>query len=306
MRYSYSEARDLVERWKRRGSRGQGVRIGRNTWLVTSYHSSGSYGHTLSQVTCGTCTRSWCSICDPAPAALCHWCHGCRDASDPGPLIYAVKLHQTEIIRIYPDGTYTLHAGGWRTVTTLARLRDFAPCNVHSDFGEWWLVGYGTKLAKFDDGVRVSEIGRVVDGSDASVSDDIEQARQALRDRRNARRRAARGGGEARPRGNGKRTPSGAAFMRLRKAKSGSELPDAWLALTNWTHSVSEPARRFFQAQPWLHEINSAVMDAVTVPAKRTAIRMALELFAPWRALEGDAFERAIATALRVHSSAVR
>lgn len=27
-------------------------------------------------VTCGICDRSWCERCDPAPAALCHYCHG--------------------------------------------------------------------------------------------------------------------------------------------------------------------------------------------------------------------------------------
>lgn len=28
------------------------------------------------RVTCGACNRSWCERCDPAPGALCHWCHG--------------------------------------------------------------------------------------------------------------------------------------------------------------------------------------------------------------------------------------
>jgi len=28
------------------------------------------------RVTCGNCERSWCERCDPAPSALCHWCHG--------------------------------------------------------------------------------------------------------------------------------------------------------------------------------------------------------------------------------------
>lgn len=27
-------------------------------------------------VTCGNCDRKWCGACDPAPAALCHFCHG--------------------------------------------------------------------------------------------------------------------------------------------------------------------------------------------------------------------------------------
>jgi len=27
-------------------------------------------------VTCGGCGRRWCEGCDPAPSALCHYCHG--------------------------------------------------------------------------------------------------------------------------------------------------------------------------------------------------------------------------------------
>ena len=27
-------------------------------------------------VECGTCEARWCAACDPAPAALCHYCHG--------------------------------------------------------------------------------------------------------------------------------------------------------------------------------------------------------------------------------------
>jgi len=27
-------------------------------------------------VTCGNCANSWCERCDPAPSAMCHWCHG--------------------------------------------------------------------------------------------------------------------------------------------------------------------------------------------------------------------------------------
>lgn len=31
---------------------------------------------TPARVTCGSCGRAWCEHCDPAPAALCHYCHG--------------------------------------------------------------------------------------------------------------------------------------------------------------------------------------------------------------------------------------
>lgn len=28
------------------------------------------------RTTCGNCGHAWCGVCDPAPSALCHWCHG--------------------------------------------------------------------------------------------------------------------------------------------------------------------------------------------------------------------------------------
>ena len=34
------------------------------------------HNHKDYMVTCGMCDRSWCERCDPAPSALCHWCHG--------------------------------------------------------------------------------------------------------------------------------------------------------------------------------------------------------------------------------------
>ena len=43
------------------------------------------------KVTCGNCDRSWCEYCDPAPSALCHWCHG-RGHSDAviGPDVHKI------------------------------------------------------------------------------------------------------------------------------------------------------------------------------------------------------------------------
>ena len=30
----------------------------------------------LNIATCGKCHKAWCDDCDPAPSALCHYCHG--------------------------------------------------------------------------------------------------------------------------------------------------------------------------------------------------------------------------------------
>lgn len=35
------------------------------------------------KVTCGGCGNAWCERCDPAPSALCHWCHGRGESFAP-------------------------------------------------------------------------------------------------------------------------------------------------------------------------------------------------------------------------------
>lgn len=53
----------------------------------------------------------------------------------------AVKLHSTEIIRAYSDGTIELTTGGWFTTTTKARMNDFlVGIHVYSDRGIWMVV----------------------------------------------------------------------------------------------------------------------------------------------------------------------
>ncbi len=36
----------------------------------------GTHQECHARVTCGGCGNAWCGACDPAPSALCHWCHG--------------------------------------------------------------------------------------------------------------------------------------------------------------------------------------------------------------------------------------
>src|SRR5665213_3455922 len=36
----------------------------------------------------------------------------------------ALQLHQTDVVTMHPDGSITLDSGGWRTLTTKARIND--------------------------------------------------------------------------------------------------------------------------------------------------------------------------------------
>lgn len=44
-----------------------------------------------------------------------------------GAEIYAVRLYETEIIRYYPDGTFSVDNGGFNTPTTMYRLNAVLP-----------------------------------------------------------------------------------------------------------------------------------------------------------------------------------
>lgn len=56
-----------------------------------------------------------------------------------------IVLHATEIITIYEDGFISLRANGWETVTTLERIRRFAPvdrgelCSLVSEKSQWYI-----------------------------------------------------------------------------------------------------------------------------------------------------------------------
>lgn len=48
-------------------------------------------------VTCGICRRSWCERCDPAPSALCVWCHGRGYSTAPIPPRQRRKLDDATV-----------------------------------------------------------------------------------------------------------------------------------------------------------------------------------------------------------------
>lgn len=52
-----------------------------------------------------------------------------------------IRLHNTDIIVKMPDGRIKLDTGGWRTVTTKARMNDLTPYQIRSDRGVWYVQG---------------------------------------------------------------------------------------------------------------------------------------------------------------------
>jgi len=68
------------------------------------------------------------------------------------PETIGVRLHNTVVVQIHNNGTYTLNSGGWQTVTTKARINEYCPVRVNQRKHEWFV---GDEDVPFYDGIVV-------------------------------------------------------------------------------------------------------------------------------------------------------
>lgn len=73
---------------------------------------------------------------------------------------FTLRLHNTDIIGIYPDG-WVLSAGGWTTVTTKARLNDWGPAGISQRDFIWYVASPDGDMM-FHNGIFVDEEDRNV------------------------------------------------------------------------------------------------------------------------------------------------
>ena len=88
-----------------------------------------------------------------------------------------IRLHRTDIIVTNPDGSVTLNSGGYRTVTTKARINEYIHHRVYQDAGVWYI---GDEVPFFD-GITIDASGELPD-----VSMDEPNRVRELTDRINA------------------------------------------------------------------------------------------------------------------------
>lgn len=73
----------------------------------------------------------------------------------------AIRLHKTDIIQYKPNGSIHLHTGGWKTVTTKARMNDFLPrqYGIMQEKGVWYvhLTSEFNKDLAFKDGIKLTK-----------------------------------------------------------------------------------------------------------------------------------------------------
>lgn len=116
---------------------------------------------------------------------------GCCPEYAPGVsgVEYSIVLHSTAVVRLCLDDSYRLDSGGWRTVTTKARINEYAPGKVRCERGVWYWVGAGGRY-RFVDGMRVDGAGRVFDANgEALPVVDLDAEKRARRERATIGRR---------------------------------------------------------------------------------------------------------------------
>lgn len=74
----------------------------------------------------------------------------------------AVRLYSTDVVLIHKNGTYTLNAGGYETVTTKDRINKYSPARVYAEKRVWWVGRDAKRRVEFRDGIKVNARGEVV------------------------------------------------------------------------------------------------------------------------------------------------
>lgn len=72
--------------------------------------------------------------------------------------VFVIRLHNTDIIKIYPDETQVITSGGYRTATTKSRINEYSFAIVDQVKGSWYL----RNEQEFFDGMRINANGEVV------------------------------------------------------------------------------------------------------------------------------------------------
>lgn len=71
-----------------------------------------------------------------------------------------VKLHSTEVVKLYPNGNIRLDSGGWHTSTTKDRIGAFSGYRISQNNGNWYIPING-KTYKYADGMTITATGKV-------------------------------------------------------------------------------------------------------------------------------------------------
>lgn len=71
---------------------------------------------------------------------------------------FAIRYHNTDVVVIHDDGSYTLNHGGYKTVTTKARINEYSSARLSQRQFVWYLDG-----KEFVNNCRIDSNGKVID-----------------------------------------------------------------------------------------------------------------------------------------------
>jgi hypothetical protein len=89
---------------------------------------------------------------------------------------YCVRLHNTIVVRIFPDNTYVLNSGGWQTRTTKERINNFSPANIYQR-NKIWFFSNGEE---FFDNVIITNDETVINPLPKKEKTDLHAKRKQL------------------------------------------------------------------------------------------------------------------------------
>lgn len=74
---------------------------------------------------------------------------------------FGIRYCDTVIVEILQSGEYILNSGGYRTVSTKAKINEFSPARLHQSAHVWYLyTGEGSQPVPFQDGIEVDAEGK--------------------------------------------------------------------------------------------------------------------------------------------------
>jgi len=94
---------------------------------------------------------------------------------------YAIELHGSQIIKLYPD-YMILDTCGYRTLTTKDRLNRFTPVNIYQESFIWYIGTWETKdpIAFFDN-IKIDYNGNVLNETGADIVQDTKELNKKIK-----------------------------------------------------------------------------------------------------------------------------
>jgi hypothetical protein len=81
----------------------------------------------------------------------------------------AIRYQQTDVVTYRADGTIILNSGGWKTVTTKARINEYTRVRLYADKGQWFIAAAPASL--YYDGMAINNDGQPLTPQFPSKSD---------------------------------------------------------------------------------------------------------------------------------------